>query len=127
MPDANPAPGFERQPDRRMDYADSAERVRVTFNGVTVADSTKAVALQEADYPVAYYLPQEDVRMDLATRTEHSTHCPFKGDASYWTLAVDGKEAENAFWSYETPFDEAMVIKGYVAFYGSKVDSVEVG
>lgn len=127
MPDANPAPGFVRQPDRRMEYQPAGRRVRVVFNGETVADSQNAIALQEEDYPVAYYLPQSDVRMDLAKRTDRSTHCPYKGDASYWSLEAAGKSAENAVWSYETPFDEAEEIRGYVAFYGSKVDAIEVG
>jgi uncharacterized protein (DUF427 family) len=127
MPDTNPAPGFVRQPERRMDYQPAGRRVRVVFNGEIVADSANAIALQEEDYPVAYYLPQSDVQMDLAKRTDRSSHCPFKGDASYWSLRVLGKSAENAVWSYENPFDEAEVIKGYVAFYGSKVDAIEVG
>lgn len=127
MPDGNPAPGFARQPDRLMDYAAADSRVRVTFAGEIIAESEAAIALREADYPIAYYFPRSDVRMDLMRRTEHSTHCPFKGDASYWTLDVSGKSAENAVWSYETPFDEAEVIREYVAFYGSKVESIQVG
>lgn len=127
MPDANPAPGFARQPDRLMEYAPAGKRVRVTFGGATVADTEAAIALQEADYPVAYYVPRADVRMELLQRTDHSTHCPFKGDAFYWSLDVAGNRAENAVWSYETPFDEAEAIREYVAFYGSKVDAITVG
>lgn len=127
MPDGNPAPGFARQPDRIMEYTPAGKRVRVTFNGKTIADTQAAIALQEADYPVGYYIPRVDVCMDLMRRTDHSTHCPFKGDASYWTLESSGKNVENAVWSYETPFDEAEVIKGYVSFYGSKVDAIDVG
>lgn len=126
MPDGNPAPGFARQPDRIMNYAPADKRVRVTFNGQTIADTQAAIALQEEDYPVAYYVPQADTRMDLMRRTDHSTHCPFKGDASYWSIETAGGSAENAVWSYETPFDEAEVVKGYVAFYGSKVDAIDV-
>lgn len=127
MPDGNPAPGFIKNPDRRMDYVPAGARVRVTFNGTTVAESTGAIALSEADYPVVYYIPMSDVRMDLMTRTDRSSHCPYKGDASYWSLTVGGAEAENAVWAYETPFDEAMVIKDHVAFYGTKVDAIDVG
>ena len=127
MPDGNPAPGFARQTDRIMDYTPAGTRVRVTFNGDTIADSENAIALQEEDYPVAYYFPRADTRMDLMTKTDHATHCPFKGDASYWSITAAGKSVENAVWSYETPFDEAIVIKGFVAFYGSKVDAIEVG
>ena len=127
MPDGTPAPGFKRHPDRVMDYTPAGRRVRVTFGGETIADTEAAIALQEADYPVAYYIPRADVRMDLLRRTDHATHCPFKGDASYWTLETAGGQAENAVWSYETPFDEAEVIREYLAFYGSKVDSIDVG
>lgn len=127
MPDGNPAPGFSRQPDRIMEYTATDQRVRVTFGGQTIADSYSAIALREEDYPIAYYIPQADARMDLMARTDHSTHCPFKGDASYWTIQTGDNNAENAVWSYETPFDEAKVIEGYLAFYGSKVDAIEVG
>jgi uncharacterized protein (DUF427 family) len=131
MPDGNSAPGFARQPDRIMEYTPADQQVRVTFEGQTIADSLSAIALREEDYPVAYYIPQADARMDLMARTDHSTHCPFKGDASYWTIQTGaktgGNNAENAVWSYETPFDEAKVIEGYLAFYGSKVDAIEVG
>jgi uncharacterized protein (DUF427 family) len=126
MPDGNPAPGFARQPDRIMEYTPVGKRVRVIFDGEVIGDTQAAIALQEADYPVGYYIPRSDVRMDLMRRTDHSSHCPFKGDASYWTLETSGKSAENAVWSYETPFDEAEVINGYLSFYGSKVDAIEV-
>jgi uncharacterized protein (DUF427 family) len=127
MPDGNSAPGFARQPDRIMEYTSAGKRVRVTFGGELIADTQAAIALREADYPIGYYIPRADVRMDLLRRTDHSTHCPFKGDASYWSLEASGTSVENAVWSYETPFDEAEVIKGYVSFYGSKVDAIEVG
>jgi uncharacterized protein (DUF427 family) len=127
MSDGNPAPGFARQPDRVMDYAPAGKRVRVTFGGETIVDTEAAIALQEADYPIAYYFPRAEVRMDLLRRTDHSTHCPFKGDASYWTIETGMNSAENAVWSYESPFDEAEVIREYVAFYGSKVDAITVG
>jgi uncharacterized protein (DUF427 family) len=126
MPDGNPAPGFVRQPDRVMNYTPAGKRVRVTFNGESIADSQAAIGLQEADYPVAYYIPRADVRMELLRRNDNSTHCPFKGDASYWSIDAKGKIAENAVWSYETPFDEAEVIKEYIAFYSSKVDAMEI-
>lgn len=127
MPDGNPAPGFAAHPDRIMDYTPAGKRIRVTFGGEVIADTQAAIALQEADYPVGYYVPRTDVRMDLLRRTDHSSHCPFKGDASYWTIDVAGQSAENAVWGYETPFDEAEVIREYVSFYGSKVDAIKVG
>ena len=124
---ANPAPGFARQPDRRLHYEPTSSRVRIILNDVIVADSANSIVLHEEDFPAVHYLPQANVRMDLAARTNHSTHCPFKGDASYWTLTVGYKVAENAIWSYEIPFDEATAIKNLVAFYVNKVDAIQVG
>ena len=78
-------------------------RVQVTFNGTVIADTRRALVLREGPLPPAQYIPREDVTMDFLRPTTHSTHCPFKGDASYFTVSVDGKTAENAVWTYETP------------------------
>ena len=92
-------------------------RVSVEFNGVTIADSSQAILFREGSMAPVYYFPRADVRMDLMRRTRHKTHCPFKGDASYWSLSVGEKSLENVVWSYEKPIEEATSIKGYVAFY----------
>ncbi len=91
--------GYDSNPDYRIDFLAGPGRVRVHFNGVTVADSGRAMEMREGRYPPVYYLPREDVRMDLLRRTGHHSHCPYKGDASYWTLRVGEREAENAVWS----------------------------
>ena len=96
----------------------AGKRVRVTLQDEVIADTRDALALKEGNYPVVYYIPRKDVKMDRLERTSHSTHCPFKGDASYFSLK-DGPE--NAVWSYETPYEEMTAIKGYVAFYPNKV------
>jgi uncharacterized protein (DUF427 family) len=100
-------------------------RVRVTFKGELIADTTDAIALEETMgagkktvAPVVYYIPRKDVKMERLVRTSHSTHCPFKGDASYYSLK-DGPE--NAVWSYEQPVDEMSAIRGHLAFYPDKV------
>jgi uncharacterized protein (DUF427 family) len=98
----------------------------VTFDGAVVADTSAAIRLDEGDYPAVYYVPRNDVKMESLTRTTHRTHCPFKGDASYFTLESRGRSAENAVWSYETPYDEVAVIKEFLAFYPEKVDSIAV-
>lgn len=108
--------------DYRIDFVPSPKRLRVEFGGETIADSTDARMLRETRHHVAYYFPQSDVRMDLLAATDHSTHCPHKGDASYWTVAVDGKTAENAAWSYREPFPHLSAIKDYIAFYWHKMD-----
>ncbi|HUT47938.1 MAG TPA: DUF427 domain-containing protein [Alphaproteobacteria bacterium] len=101
----------------------SATRVRAVFNGETIADSDRALVMRETRLRWVYYFPRADVRMDLLTRKPQRTHCPFKGDASYWSLAVGDRVAEDAVWSYEDPFDEAMSVRDYVAFNWKVVDS----
>ncbi|MDJ0853073.1 MAG: DUF427 domain-containing protein [Myxococcota bacterium] len=107
----------------RIAYEPAARRVKVVFNGEVVADTRRAVLARETRLEPAYYLPREDVRMDLMTRTDYHTHCPFKGNASYWTLTVGGQSAENAVWSYEEPLPDAEPIRGYVAFYRNRMDA----
>mgnify|MGYP003417376375 CR=1 FL=1 len=99
-----------------------AHRMRAVFNGETIADSTRAVVMRETRLPPTFYFPREDVRMDLLSRTERRTNCPFKGNASYWTIAVGRKSAENAAWSYEDAYDEAAMVKDHVAFYWAEMD-----
>jgi uncharacterized protein (DUF427 family) len=99
-------------------------RVRVTVRGEVIADSRDALALKEGDYPVVYYFPRKDVKMDRLSRTDLGTYCPFKGQASYFS--VQGGP-ENAIWSYEDPYDEMAVIKECLAFYPNKVDSILAG
>ena len=112
-------------PDHPITIAPNPNRVIVTFNGRTVADTTRAVVLREASLPPVQYLPREDVDMTLLQRTAHGSHCPFKGDAAYYSIAVDGRTAENAVWTYEQPFPAVAAIKDLVAFYPSRVDSID--
>ena len=110
-------------PPRRIDVDPGAARVRVEFGGEVVADSARALVMREGDYPLVHYFPRDDVRMDLLTPTEHATHCPYKGDASYWTLEAGGRTAENAVWSYEHPIPGMTGIAGYLAFYRDRMDA----
>jgi len=107
--------------DYEIRFEPSRKRVRVEYNGAMVADSAHAVVVHETRLPPAYYFPVGDVRMDLLAKTEHTTHCPFKGNAAYWTLKVGGQVAENAAWAYEEPYREAEKIRGYLSFYRDKV------
>lgn len=100
-------------------------RVRVTFAGKVVAESKRALLLMEASYPAVAYVPREDVDFSLLVRTDHATHCPYKGDASYYSIHVDGRKAENAIWSYEHPFADVAAITGHLAFYPNRVDRIE--
>jgi len=120
---ANPAPGFKQVPRSHIVTRRADKRVRVMVNGQAIADSRGAIELKEGNYPVAYYFPRQDVRMERLARTSHSTHCPFKGDASYYSI-VNGPA--NAVWSYERPYDEMLDIKDLLAFYPDKVDAITV-
>jgi len=122
----NPAPGFRKRPDHRIDIGPAEGRVVVTFAGQRVADSRRALLMRESGYPPVHYIPEEDLDRSLMRPSARTSHCPFKGDASYRTLEADGRIAEDAVWSYPAPFDECAAIAGHAAFYADKVDSIEV-
>jgi uncharacterized protein (DUF427 family) len=103
-------------------FEDTPKRIRAVFAGETVADSRRTKLLFETAIMPVHYFPVEDVRMDLLTATDHTTHCPFKGDASYRTIKVGDAEAENAAWTYPEPNPESSWLEGYVAFYFDKMD-----
>ena len=97
-------------------------RVRVVFDGVAVADSERAVALYETRHAPVVYFPKADVRTDLLEPTSYRSHCPFKGDATYWTLRMGERRVENVVWAYDEPVSEAAPLAGHVAFYCDRVD-----
>ncbi len=122
----NPAPGFRRFPGHTVRTVASKAHVRVSWRGEVIAETDRPVEMHEGESPtrsviapVVYYIPREDVKMERFERTGHSTHCPFKGDASYYSLKGG---PENAAWSYEQPFDEMLAIKDCLAFYPDKVE-----
>jgi uncharacterized protein (DUF427 family) len=102
----------------------TAGRVVVTLGGRTIADSSNALTLREATYPPVYYIPRADIDMALLERTDHGTHCPFKGDAAYFSITEGGDRSVNAAWSYETPFEAVGAIRGHLAFYPDRVDAI---
>ncbi len=105
----------------------NGNRVRITFAGKTIADTTRAFTLEEANYPPVHYVPREDADMSLLTATDHASHCPYKGDASYFTISVDGRASDNAVWSYQQPYPAVKEIKDHLAFYRNRVDGIEEG
>src|SRR5438105_2398575 len=111
MAQTAPAPRRERQPNHKVEVEQSPRWVRAKFNGEIVADSRRALLLRETGSRPVYYFPQEDVRMDLMTPTDQHTHCPYKGEASYWTLKVGDKVSENGVWSYPDPYPDQPLIK----------------
>jgi uncharacterized protein (DUF427 family) len=112
-------------PDHPITIAPNPKRVRVVFNGRVVADTVRALTLKEASLPPVQYIPREDADMALFARTAHASYCPYKGDAGYFSLTVDGRTSENAVWTYEAPYPAMAEIKGHVAFYPSRVDRIE--
>jgi uncharacterized protein (DUF427 family) len=100
-------------------------RVRVRLGGKVVADTRRALTLYETTYRPVHYVPRADADMSLLTRTDRHTRCPYKGEASYYTVAADGRAAENAVWSYEQPIAQVAEIAGYLAFYPNRVEISE--
>ena len=127
---ANPAPGYAKNPEHRVDLLPETRRVRVTFAGAVIADSSATVRCEETGHGPVHYFPEKDLRLDLMRPTQHTSYCPFKGDCSYWTIEVAGgganRQAENAVWAYRVPYDEAAGLAGHYAFYQSRVDKIEV-
>ncbi len=119
-------PGYKKWPDHTVDLIKSDKHVRIIFNGEVVADSDRTIIVDEAGYSKVYYFPRSEVRMDYMQRTNQGTYCPFKGEASYYTLSVGNKNQENAVWTYEEPYDEVKELKNYLAFYANRVDKIEV-
>lgn len=111
-----------RDPHTRVDILPSSRRVRVDVNGVTVAESTCPRLLYETGLPIRYYLPKTHVRLDLMIRTGTVSHCPYKGTAEYWSVAVKEAIHDDLAWSYRTPLPESQKIAGLIAFYNEKVD-----
>ena len=113
-------------PDHPITLEPARRRWRAEFNNHVIADSNSALILREADYRPVVYFPRADVGMEYMGRTEHHTHCPYKGDASYFTLSMDGDILENGVWTYERPFEAMEAIAGRVAFYPEHVKLYEV-
>ena len=113
--------------DYAIRFLPSAHRIRVEFNGTRIVDSSHAIVVHETRMPPAYYFPPDEVRMDLLQKTDFQTHCPFKGNASYWNLKVGDAVAENAVWAYEDPYREAEPIRGRLSFYRNKISAFYEG
>jgi uncharacterized protein (DUF427 family) len=111
--------------DRLITIEPNPKRVRIVFNGCVVADTTHALTLQEAGYRAVQYVPRRDADMALLERTAHNTHCPYKGDAAYYTIRVHGQASTNAVWTYEEPHAGVAAIKDHLAFYPNRVDRIE--
>lgn len=112
-------------PDHPIRIDRNPSRVVVLLAGRVVADTVHALTLREASYPPVHYIPREDVDMAALERTQHATYCPYKGDASYYSIRAGGELSVNAIWTYEEPFEAVAAIKDHLAFYPDRVDSID--
>ena len=113
-------------PDHPITIAANPKRVRISVGGDVIAETSRALTLKEANYPAVQYIPRTDANAGKLKRTDHSTYCPYKGDASYFSIVSGGKTLENAIWTYEAPYDSVKEIDGHLAFYPDKVTIEEI-
>lgn len=116
-------PDEQTEPSHRVEIHPCLRRIRAFFAGECIADTTRALLMRESGHVPVYYLPLDDVRMSLLSATGRTTHCPYKGDAAYWTLEVGGRWVENVAWAYPEPLDGAPDLRGYLAFYWHLMDA----
>ena len=112
-------------PDHPIRIEPATNRWRALFEGHVIADTNDALVLHEANLGPVVYFPRADVAMEYMSRTDKTTHCPYKGDAAYFTVTAGGVTARNAAWTYEAPFAAVAGIAGRIAFYPHKVDAIE--
>ena len=113
-------------PDHPITIEPAKRRWRAAFAGHVIADSDDAMVLREGAYPPVIYFPRDKVAMEYMSRTDRKTHCPYKGDAGYYSVMMGGQWAENAIWTYEEPFPAMEQIRGRLAFYTDKIEVYEV-
>jgi uncharacterized protein (DUF427 family) len=113
-------------PDHPITISPAEGTIRVTVAGRIVAESKRALLLEEKGYPPVYYLPRGDADMSLLVRTTHYTYCPYKGDCTYYSIPIGGAKSENAVWTYETPHEAVANIGEHLAFYPTRVDAIDV-
>lgn len=117
----NPSPGFKDHPEHTITVAPFDGVVVVTFGDAIVASTENALLLREVDHSPVFYIPFEDIYFEFLQPSDTRTHCPFKGDASYWNVSASGSATRDVMWSYQAPFDEMVRIKDHGAFYPNKV------
>lgn len=120
--DQNPSPGFKRNPGHTITVKPYQGTVSVGFAGTVIATSSRAQLLQEANYPPVLYVPFADIRFDALSPSDTSSHCPYKGDASYWSTSAGGETRKDVMWAYQNPYDEMLAIRDHGAFYPDRVE-----
>jgi uncharacterized protein (DUF427 family) len=117
-------PVLQPGPDHPITVTANPNRVVVSVGGRVVANSDRALILQESTYPAVQYIPIADVDQTLLERTDNASYCPYKGDASYYSITSGGERSVNAIWVYESPYPAVADIKDHVAFYPDRVDAI---
>jgi len=112
-------------PEHPITIERNASRVRVLLGGRVIADTRRALTLREANYPPVQYIPRRDVDMTALGRTTTRTYCPYKGEASYFSIPAGGERSVDAIWTYEAPYGAVAEIKDHLAFYPDRVDAIE--
>jgi uncharacterized protein (DUF427 family) len=125
MPTSQTPPVILPSAEHPITITPSNTHVVVKVAGRIIADTRAAMKLQEANYPAVLYIPRADADMTLLERSSTSSHCPYKGDASYYSIPVGGARSKDAIWSYEAPHEAVAQIEGHLAFYPDRVDSIE--
>jgi uncharacterized protein (DUF427 family) len=111
---------YDKYPDHTLTFDEAKASVRILVGEIVLAETHRALVLREGRYPATLYLPRQDIDMEKMRPSDHSSHCPFKGDASYYDFIDADKPTPQIGWSYEDPFDEMLEISGYVAFYSDR-------
>jgi uncharacterized protein (DUF427 family) len=112
---------------RRPKVEQITQAIKVEFNGKTIAESSKVIRVLEKGHPPVYYVPLEDVNIETLQVSARKTWCEWKGEAGYYDVLIGDRRAENAAWYYPNPLPDYAEIKGYVAFYASKMEACFVG
>lgn len=113
-------------PDHPITITPAGKRIRVSLGDMLIADTAHALTLKEATYPAVQYIPRSDARLAHLVRTDKVTHCPYKGDANYYSIKAGDRTIPNSIWTYETPFPAMAEIAGHLAFYPDKVTIEEL-
>ena len=120
---SNPAPGFTQHIDHKIELV-PLQPVEVKAGDELIAKSAAAISLLEASHSPVLYIPRDDILTQIS-KSDTSTYCPFKGQASYWNIEINGKVILDAAWSYDNPYDEMQAIKGHLAFYPDKAEIIQ--
>lgn len=120
------SPGHQQHPEHKVRETRVQHSVSATIDGQVIAESSDVIRVDEDGAPPRYYFPSSAVKVEKLSPTDTHTHCPFKGDASYYSITLGQRHLEDAVWTYETPYDEHAALAGRLAFYDDKHPEIQV-